>query len=202
MLPVLSPDSKNFLPAGSGLSIGERACLTKAFSYDYIQCPSEWPVPPGEETELVSSASVMKQHHIPGQCIRKHRGINAEQLDSNGLVCSLKAASTNKALVEKKKRRQGKACCLQHVWMKFTCGVFISQFNSTGHSGSVRAYSSAPSSGDRRHQRFISMVLFTRCQHTTGIAVSEILLLQFLYGSFGNGMCFIIHVSLKIKLQP
>lgn len=36
-----------------------------------------------EETELVASASVMKQHHITGQCIRKHRGIDVEQLHSN-----------------------------------------------------------------------------------------------------------------------
>lgn len=75
----------NFLLAWFGHSIHNWACTPESLLlWLHIQFPSsKWAAnAQREETELVASASVMKYHHIPGQCIRKHRGINAEQLDS------------------------------------------------------------------------------------------------------------------------
>lgn len=82
-----------FLLACFGHSIHNWACMPKSIPlWLYIQSPSsKWATNAlREETELVASASVMKYHHIPGQCIRKHRRINAEQLDSNELLHGLR----------------------------------------------------------------------------------------------------------------
>lgn len=82
-----------FLLAWFGHSIHNWACTPKSIPlWLHIQFPSsKWAAKAQrEETELVASASVMKYHHIPVQCIRKHRGINAEQLDSNKLLHGLR----------------------------------------------------------------------------------------------------------------
>lgn len=105
-----------FLLAFFGHSIHNWACTPKSIPlWLYIQFPSsKWATKaPREETELVASASVMKYHHIPGQCIRKHRRINAEQLDSNELLHGLRRPLWTGLL--------WKTC---FPLEKFTCSVF------------------------------------------------------------------------------
>lgn len=73
--------------------------------------PSKWLASAlGVVSELVASASVMKWHYIPGQCIRKHIGINAEQLDLSRTLCWLR--------LPWREWLWGTTCS---VWVKFMC---------------------------------------------------------------------------------
>lgn len=109
-----------FLLAWFGHSIHNWACTPKSIPlWLYIQFPSsKWVAnAPREETELVASASVMKYHHIPGQCIRKHRGINAEQLDSNELLHGLRRPLWAGL--------SWKTCFSLEKFTSSVCGVFV-----------------------------------------------------------------------------
>ncbi len=82
--------------------------------------------------------------------------------------------------------------------VKFTCGVFTFQLDPAGQESCIAS---------ERFQQlqqtsvfYLDGIIYNISAHNQ-TAVSEILIWS-QYEAFGNGMCFIIHESLKIKLQP
>lgn len=151
-----------FLSAWFGLSIGNWACLTKPFSYDYIQCPCHWvsgQCPGGGDR----ACRFWLSNEITSHSGPVHQKTQWDQCWTAGLqrvAVLVKAASMSNACMKNIFCLGGIHCCFFHISASIPL-VTAGRFKVKPEDLSVSC------SRNHKHNCFSWMALFTTFQYIT-----------------------------------